>query len=107
MLLEPALGLSKAGAEPFDLAPEAWGVVHLSEMSEFVEDDVIADEGWGLEEAPIEGERAAPGTRAPAGTLVADTDALNHQTMHGGEFEDSRRQFADSQSPKMPFQGGP
>lgn len=59
MLFEPAFGMGEIGAEPGDLAPEAVGMIHLPQMYEFVQEDVIADEERGLNEAPVEGNGAA------------------------------------------------
>ena len=51
--------MGEIGAEPGDLAPEAVGMIHLPQMYEFVQEDVIADEERGLNEAPVEGNGAA------------------------------------------------
>src|SRR5438552_1420166 len=80
-------------------------MVHLAEVREFVENDVVADEDRSLDKTPIERDGAAAGTGTPAGTLVADADAADGETVRGGEFEDAGRKFFCGKEPKVAFDG--
>src|SRR6266403_3240530 len=81
-------------------------MVHFLQVRQFVEDDVVAHESRGLKQAPVERNRAAPGTGTPAGTLVAHSYARDAQLMPRRQFENSGRQLPGSQLPEMPLDGG-
>src|SRR5258708_11121567 len=103
MLLEPDFGLGEIRAQPLDLAPEMSRVVHLFEMREFVQDDVVADMARRLNKTPIQGYRAAPRAGAPSRTLVSHGHSPHRESVQGGQFEDARWQLERRQIPKMPF----
>ena len=92
-MFEPPFGVAETRAKAGDFTPEPAGVVHLPEVGELMQDEVVANKAGGLHEAPVEGDGAAPGAGAPAGTLVPDRDAPERELMKGGEFEDARGQF--------------
>src|SRR6267378_1489634 len=89
------------GAEPRNLAPESPGVVHLFEMGEFMQDDVIANELGRLDETPVKGNGGFPRAGAPAGTLVTDRDSADDDLMQGCQFSHARWEFARRQAPEM------
>ena len=94
MFFQPRFGFAEVWAGGFDAAPEAGGVVHFVEVHQLVDDDVVAHEGRGLDEAPVERDRGASGAGAPARALVADGHAGDAELMRGSEFEDAREEFA-------------
>jgi hypothetical protein len=106
VLLEPGFGGPVVWADAFDFVPVFRGMVHLPEVHQLVEDQVVADGVRGVEDAPVEGNGGAHGTGAPARALVADADALDAESVEGGEFLDPGRKFAGGQSPQMPLERG-
>lgn len=70
-------------------------MVEVPKVGELVEDDVVPDFRWGLDEAPVEGDASAGGAGAPAGALVADLDGGRVEAMKGGELLDARGKLAD------------
>ena len=93
VLFQPAFGLKVIGEHCCHLPPEARRVVHLPEMHQFMEDDVIAHARRRLDQPPIERNRAAAGTRAPPGALIAHGHAPDGQLMARRELHHARRQF--------------
>ena len=87
MLFEPLFCFPEAGTEPGNFGPEARRVIHFAKVREFMQDQVIADEGGSLHEAPVEGDGAAPGAGTPARALVAHGNPSNGQLVSGGQFE--------------------
>jgi len=106
MLFEPFFGALEVGAEAGDFAPEASRVVHFFQVSQLVQDDVIADENGSLYEAPIQGNRSAPGTGTPTGTLIADGDSGDLELVQGGQFHNARRQFARGELAEVALHSG-
>jgi len=107
MLFEPAFRLPERGAEPRHFIPEAAGVVHLLEVREFVQDEVVLNERRGLNQAPVKGNGATSRAGAPAGTLVAHHHPLYRQLVQRSQFEHPRGQFLLRQTPKVVLDGGP
>src|SRR5688572_30598621 len=103
MARQPVFGLLVLGAHCRNLSPEMGGVVHLAEVHEFVEDEVIANEGGSLKDAPVQGNGAAAGTRAPAGALVTDVNARDCEAVEFGEGFDERRELPGSENPNVTF----
>jgi hypothetical protein len=103
VVFEPAFGFAEVGTQAGDLIPKSAGVVHFLEVGEFMQDEVVADGDWGLDEAPIEGDGAAAGAGAPTGALVAHGHAADGQAVQGGQLEDARGQFPRRQTPEMPL----
>ena len=57
-----------------DFGPEGGGMVHVIDVGEFVEDDVVA-EGWGeFHEADVEGDGTGAAAAAPAGVGVGEAE---------------------------------
>ncbi len=54
MLLEPALGLGVSGSEVPHFTPKPHRMVHVPQVSQLVQDQVIPDESRELYEAPVE-----------------------------------------------------
>ena len=54
VLLQPALGGFEAGADAFDFAPESARVIHLTQVTKLVKNDVVLDLNRGLDEPPIQ-----------------------------------------------------
>ena len=107
VLFQPLLGRAIIGAHRFHLAPESRRMVHLPEMHQFVENDVIAHERRRLDEPPVERDRSAPGTRTPARALIAHGHAAHGQLKTGREFHHAQRQFPLRQPAQMSFDGWP
>ena len=59
-----------------NFSPKGGGVVHVVEMGELVQDDVVAQRLGGVHEADIEGDGAIRRAGAPAGVSVRETAAL-------------------------------
>src|SRR2546427_145297 len=65
MLFQPAFGCLVVGTDLFDFAPEPDRVVHLLQVRQLVQNQVVADEGRRLEEPPVQRNRPAPRAGAP------------------------------------------
>src|SRR5215467_491486 len=80
-------------------------MVHVFEMRQFVQDDVIAHEFRSLDEAPVQGNGAVPGTGTPARALVAHHDAAHLIMMQRSQLANAGGQFTGSQAPEVPLHG--
>jgi hypothetical protein len=100
---KPFFGFAVVREGGFDVGPEAWGVVHFSEVHEFVDDDVVADEDGCLDEAPVEGDGYADGAGAPAGALIADGNAPYFHAVLQGEFAGAGGEFASGEGAEAGF----
>ncbi len=89
------------------MGPEAPGVVHFLEVREFMQHQVVAHEGRGLHQAPIERDSAAAGAGTPAGALVTHRDPLHRQLVWRRQLKDARRQFLRRQLAQMPLDHRP
>ena len=96
VFLEPAFRLAVVRAEAGHFRPKPPGMVHFPEVRQFMQHEVIADPGWCLHQAPVEGDGAAGRTGAPARALAADGHAPHGQMMPGGQFAHARRKFERS-----------
>ena len=105
--VEPFFGGGIVGAGGLDEVPEFAGVVHLAQVHEFVEDEVIADGGGCLNQAPVQRDGALRGTGTPAGVLVADEDAADGDLVQRGKFQGARGKFFCGEPPKMKLDDGP
>src|SRR5439155_910231 len=65
MLFQPAFGCLVVGTDLFDFAPEPDRVVHLLQVRQLVQNQVVADEGRRLEEPPVQRNRPSPRAVAP------------------------------------------
>ncbi len=86
-----------------DFAPKLLRVVHLPQVHQFMQDDVIAHEGWSLEQTPIQRNRAARRARSPSRFLISDGNPRNGQLMLAGKFQRARGQFCLRQRPHVLF----
>ncbi len=77
----------------------------MPEVGELVEDDVVADVGRDLHEAPVEGDAAACGARAPAGALVSDVDGGRGEPVGRGEDMDPVGELGGGEVPEGAFDG--
>jgi len=85
MLPEPFASRRVIRDDPGDAIPETPGVVHLDEMCQFVDDDVIDDGRWRHDETPgkIQAPRCAAGS--PSLVRIGDPHGLNPQPHLQGE----------------------
>lgn len=58
----------------------------VSHVGQFVEDDVVADLGWGLNESPVEGDHATAGATTPPRMLIAHPYPGGGKLMEGRQF---------------------
>src|SRR5262249_679635 len=90
--LEPVLGGFVIGAEILDEFPEAFAVVHVAQVCDFVNDDIFHDLERGEHQAPGEGEVAVARTGAPAAARIAHGDTVDAAAdlagLLGGDFLD-------------------
>src|SRR5437870_13588086 len=101
MLLEPLLSLLEFRTESGDFPPKPARMIHFLEMRQLVKGDVIAHEGWGLHQAPVERDRAAARAGPPARPLVAYRHSLYQKPVQGGQLEHSSRQLSRRQPANM------
>ena len=80
MLLQPSLGLFHRGSICADNAPEAGRVIGLDEVSEFMHDDVVYDEHWGLDKAPVEIDTVIDRAGAPTIPIINDLGRIERYT---------------------------
>ena len=102
---QPTFGHPVIGTDALHFPPEPGRVVHLPQMHQFVQTDIVTDECGCLDEPPVQGNRAAPRTGAPARFLIAHRDAAHGQSVPGGQFQHARWQFPRGQLAKMAFDG--
>ena len=74
-----------AGVVGANFGPESGGVIKVMEVGEFVEDDIVAQDGRDLHEADVEGDSAGGGTTAPAGGGMREAAALIMVAVEGGK----------------------
>lgn len=100
---QPGFGGAPGWVEGLNRSPEARGMVELDEVGEFVGDEVVANEGRGLDEAPIEGEGALAGTGTPTTSLGADADAVESglKAVALSGRADQRGKFVSGQSAQL------
>src|ERR1035437_4283648 len=70
VFFQPTLGHLVIGTNALHFPPELGRVIHLSQMHQFVQTDVITDKCGGLDEPPVQGNRAAPRTGSPTRFLT-------------------------------------
>lgn len=105
MRLQPCLGCAVIRARFFDVLPVAYGVVHLPQMHQLVNDDVVADKLRHLNQSPVQ--RHCPTTRtgSPPRPLISHRDASNAALQRSRNELNAGRQFPSGQRPKMTFDG--
>jgi hypothetical protein len=105
MLSDPSFRLSEVGTDSFDFAPEPLAVVHLTQMHEFMDHDVIPNMIRHLNQSPVERDVSTPGTRAPTRSLIANGDPLDRQPVEFCQLQGLRRKLDGSQLAKMALDG--
>ena len=75
VVTQPVPLLAPVRAMSFDERPEPSRVVRDAQVTELVHDHVVHHLRWREYEPPVEGERAALGTRAPESALPSDADS--------------------------------
>ena len=66
--------------------PEAGRMVHLQEMCQLVNDDVVADRIGHQHEPPVQTDEPFRRTRSPTPPLIANADLGNHESMSLRQF---------------------
>lgn len=83
-----------AGVMTADFAPESVGVVHMVEMGEFMDNDVVAQDFRNLHKANIERDGAIATTTTPTGRGMAEATLVIFITVElGVVFEAIREVF--------------
>ncbi len=59
-----------------DEAPEFWTMIHVLAVGHFMGGDIIQDMAGGEDQAPVVGQIAGRGARAPSAFLVTDGNPL-------------------------------
>jgi hypothetical protein len=75
MLFEPTLGGFVIGTDALDLTPESSGVIHLSQVHQLMQDQIVTDELRSLNEPPIQRDCPAPRARTPTRFLISHREA--------------------------------
>ena len=101
MLSDPQLRLSVIWAQLFHQPPKPLGMVVLTGMRQLMEDDIIPDCVRHLNQPPVERDGSSSRTRAPAGPLIADGDAIDCQGVLSSQRQRTRRQLFGRQLAEM------
>jgi len=73
-------------------------MIHVPEMRQLVQDDVVTHKTWNLEQAPINRNRSAPRAGAPSRPLIANCHALDTNFVQCRQFKRTVRQFPGSKA---------
>ena len=103
VLLQPTLCDLVVGTNAFDLAPESRRVIHLPQMHQLMENDVILHVQRRLDQPPVQRNRPAPRTRTPTRFLIAHGDATDGDLMLRCVGLNSWQQFPGGEPPQMLF----
>lgn len=103
MLFQPAFGGWVIRTQSLYLAPKPARVVHVPQVGQFVQDNVVPDARGHLDQAPVERDGATARTRTPARLLIPHRDAPHDERVLGCEFPEATRQFIRRQPPKVPL----
>ena len=76
MLFQPSAGAAVIRIHGFYSLPEGGGVIHMRQMTEFMNDDIIQNSRGCKHKTPVEGESALGAAASPAGLLVPYGDAI-------------------------------
>jgi hypothetical protein len=106
MLFNPTFRLSVIGTEMLNQPPKPRGMVVLLGMGQLMQDDVIPDGIRHLYQPPVERDGSPTRTRAPAGSLIADGDAIDRQGVLSSQLQRPCRQLAGSQLAEMALNDG-
>ena len=102
MLPEPLPGGLIVGTRVSHQRPVPPGVVHLPEVHQLVDDDVLPDRGRHQDQPPVQTDMAVSPARSPARALIADGHARHGETMPRGEPEHEAGQFDRRAIAKIP-----
>ena len=97
----PLFGGLTTRTDAFHFPPETRRVVHLTQVHQFVEENVITDKRRGLNQPPIQRNGATPRARTPPRSLVADSNPSNGQLMRRRKFINPGWKFRGSEFPQM------
>src|SRR5688572_21788095 len=78
-------------------------MIHLPEMHQFVEDDVVGYKLRSLKQTPVQGNGSTTGTGAPTRFLIPDAHARHFQSVLVGEAKNFRRQFRGGETMQVTF----
>jgi hypothetical protein len=107
VLLEPLFCARKIRAKPGYFPPESARMIHLFQMGELMQDDVIRHKCRRLNEPPIQRNGSPARTGTPARSLIPHRDVAEREMMQGRQFGNAARQFARRQPPKLAFDRRP
>ncbi len=105
MLFQPALSRFVFRAQSLHFAPEPGRMVHVPQVRQFMEDQVIPHKRRRLHQTPVQENRPPPRAGAPSRALVPDRHPPRRQLMRGGVLVHTQWQFPSCQPPKMLFYG--
>ena len=77
-------------------------MVHVPQVRQLVQHDVIPHKRRRLNQPPVQGNRPAPRARAPARPLIAHGDPPHRQLVRRREFQNPGRKLPRRQPPQMP-----
>ena len=103
MLFQPSLRSFVIRAGALHFPPKPRRMIHFPQVHDLVNQNIISDEGWRLDEPPIQGDRPASGTGTPPRPLVAHRNPAHGQLMQCCVFKHSWRQFLRRLTPEMSF----
>ena len=107
MLFQPALGRMVIRTDTLDLTPEPRGVVHLPQVHQLVQNQIVTDERGRLNESPVQGNGPSSRAGTPTRSLIAHCDPTHGQLMEHCVFKNPRWEFLGRQPPQMPFNHSP
>jgi hypothetical protein len=107
VLTQPQFSPSVIRTKPLHFPPESRRMIHLPQMREFMENQVIPHEHRRLDQSPVQRNRSLSRTRSPTRALVSHTDSPHRQPVSRGELPHHRRKFLAGECPEMPFNFAP
>jgi hypothetical protein len=64
--------------------PKRLAMVGIAAMSEFMDNDIINDGQWGLNETPVQGNQSILSAEAPTGFVLRDLEPCRTSSQHRG-----------------------
>ncbi len=77
----------------FEKEVEGGTMVMMFQMTQFMEEDVVAQGLGEADDVEVEIDVAAGRAAAPVGGVVLDGQAVEYEAVTGGKFGDARRKF--------------
>ncbi len=77
----------------FEKEVEGGTMVMMFQMTQFMEEDVVAQGLGEADDVEVEIDVAAGRAAAPVGGVVLDGQAVEYEPVTGGKFGDARRKF--------------